>query len=458
VAMPGTIEADGCGAPERPLAGTGGDTGRDTGGGRPARRLPPAVTDRWRRLAATPSFPRLTVVTAVCFWAASALTWTLQSLRVRHRFGSGLGRDLVTVWRAEVVFAHGGQPYNQAATDHRLYLYPPSSLLVLRPVAMLSLHEVQVLGLVATAALAWAMVMVTAAALGRRWWGLTSAVVVFALGWAQPMVAELSLENVTVICALALAAFYLLASRRHFIAAAVVIGLSLSVKPLLLPVVIVFLLARKGRALGVAILIPAVLNAIAFALVKNPNQVWSKLPSLLDRSGVGVELNSAWVGVAHGLPGFATILIRVATVALAAAGAWWSWQRIAEMATRLITTTSVLLIGTFLAGTLSENHFMLTLVPLAMTVIVPGAPMRRFACGIGVLWVMGVTPPGSLLGLNSEANLSAFAAFGMALILVTIVVVLGRRRSTATPAGGSPPSDLPERSVRGSALDGTLAR
>jgi hypothetical protein len=84
--------------------------------------------------------------------------------------------------------------------------------------------------------------------------------------------------------------------------------------------------------------------------------------------------------------------------------------------------------------------------------------MRRFACGIGVLWVMGVTPPGSLLGLNSEANLSAFAAFGMALILVTIVVVLGRRRSTATPAGGSPPSDLPERSVRGSALDGTLAR
>jgi arabinofuranan 3-O-arabinosyltransferase len=358
------------------------------------------------------------------------------------------------VWHAEVVFAHGGQPYSQAATDHRLYLYPPSSLLVLRPVAMLPLHEAQVLGLAATAAMAWAMVMVTSAALGRRWWGLTSAVAVFALGWAQPMVAELSLENVTVMCALALAVFYLLASRGQFIAAGAVIGLSLSIKPLLLPVVLVFLLARKGRAFCLAVVIPAALNAIAFAVVKSPNQVWSKLPSLLDRSGIGVELNSAWVGVAHGLPGFATILIRLATVALAVAGAWWSWQQITDPATRLITTTSVLLIGTFLAGTLSENHFMLTLVPLAMTMIVPLSPMRRFAAGVGVLLVMGLTPPGSMLGLNSEANLSAFAAFGMALVLLTIVVVLGRRRSAGARTGIT----MPERNRRRNVLDGTPAR
>ena len=102
------------------------------------------------------------------------------------------------------------------------------------------------------------------------------------------------------------------------------------------------------------------------------------------------------------------------------------------MATRLITTTSVLLIGTFLAGTLSENHFMLTLVPLAMTVVVPGAPMRRTTGAIGILLVMGLTPPGSLLGLNSEANLSAFGAI----------------EQVGTPA---------ELSARPKALDGTLA-
>jgi arabinofuranan 3-O-arabinosyltransferase len=269
------------------------------------------------------------------------------------------------------------------------------------------------------------------------------------------MVAELSLENVTVLCALGLAAFYLLTTRGHFIAAGAVIGLSLSIKPLLLPVLVVFLLARKGRALGIAIVVPAVLNAIAFAVVSHPNQVWSKLPSLLERSGIGVELNSAWVGVGHvlGLPGFVTILIRIVTVALAVAGAWWSWRQLTDPATRLVTTTSVLLIGTFLAGTLSENHFMLTLVPLAMTVVVPGAPMRRTTGAIGILLVMGLTPPGSLLGLNSEANLSAFGAFGMALLLVTIVVVLGRQHLQV--AGG--PATPAELSARPKALDGTLA-
>jgi arabinofuranan 3-O-arabinosyltransferase len=304
------------------------------------------------------------VAATILLWAAAAHTWTLTLLRIDRRVPA-LGWDLVTVWRAESVFAHGGQPYNRVATAGRLYLYPPSSLLVLRPVAALSLREAQVLGLVATAALAWAVVMVTSAALGRRWWGLTSAVVIFALHWAQPMIDELKLENVTVLCALALAVFCLLAARDHFVAAAVVIGLSLAIKPLLLPVALVFLLARKPRAFCVAIAVPAVLNAIAFAVVADPNQVWSKLPSLLDRAGTGVVLNSAWtgVGVILGLPAFATILLRLATVALVIAGAWWSWRRLHDPATRLITTAGVLLMGAFLAGTLSENHFMLTLVP-----------------------------------------------------------------------------------------------
>jgi hypothetical protein len=215
---------------------------------------------------------------------------------------------------------------------------------------------------------------------------------------------------------------------------------------LLLPLVLVFLLSRKWRAFGIAVAIPAVLNAVAFAVVADPNQVWSKLPSLLNRSGSGTELNSAWVGVLQtlGAPGFATILIRMATVAIVLTAAWWSWQQLSDAATRIITTSSILLIGAYLAGTLSEDHFMLTLVPVAMTAIVSRAPMRWFTGWIGVLWLMGLTPPGSLLGLDTSANQSAFEAFGMALVLVTIFVVLAHRGSSTaraalgTPAGTSP--------------------
>jgi arabinofuranan 3-O-arabinosyltransferase len=413
----------------------------------------------------------------MAFWAASAVTWTLLCIRL-DRHDTGLGWDLVTSWRAERVFAHGGQPYSLAATDHRLFLYPPSALLVDRPIAALSLREVQVIGLVATAALIWIGVMVASAALGRRWWGLTAAVVVFALRWAQPTVAELGVENVTVLCALALAAFYLFTQKGHWVPAGVAIGLTLSIKPLLLPVLLVFVLARRWRALAVAIAIPAVLNAAAFAVVADPSAVFAKLPSLLNRSGSGVLLNSAWVDVMRifDMPELATLLVRLATVALAVVGAWWSWQELGDLRLRLITTTSVLLIGTYLAGTLSENHFMLTLVPLAMTVVLPGAPMRWVTGWIGVLLFMGLTPPGSLLGLSTAANLSSFRAFGMTLALLTIVVALGygrfaRSRGSlqtgagedgvtpgAGPSGAGAPGDAGAPGARSDTFEGALAR
>jgi arabinofuranan 3-O-arabinosyltransferase len=421
--MPGTIETDGSGAPTPRI--TMSPSSQPT-------RMTPALTERWQRLSATRTAARASVVAAVVLWAASAVTWTLECLRI-HRTDSGLGWDLVTSWRAEQAFVHGSQPYSLADTHHRLFLYPPSSLILMRPIGLLSLHAVAVWGLVATAVMTWAAVMISAAALGRRWWDLTAAVVVFALRFAQPVVAELGLENVTVVCALALSAFFLFAKKDQWVWAAVAIGVTLSLKPLLLPVLIVFVLVKRWRALAVAIAIPAVLNIVAFAVVADPSAVFAKLPSLLNRSGTGVQLNSAWVDVmrSFGMPDYATILIRLATVAIVLVAAWWSWQRLDDFILRVITTTSLLLIGTYLAGTLSENHFMLTLVPLAMTVILPDSPMRSVPAWVGVLLFMGLTPPGSLLGLDVGANLSAWRAFGMILIVLSVLVTLGRGRLSA---------------------------
>jgi len=141
------------------------------------------------------------------------------------------------------------------------------------------------------------------------------------------------------------------------------------------------------------------------------------------------------------VPDLATILVRLATGGLAVVAAWWSWQQLDDLAVRIITTTSVLLIGSYLAGTLSENHFMLTLVPLAMTAVVPRSPMRWVSGWIGVLWLMGLTPPGSLLGLSSPANLSAGRAFGMSLVVLTVFAALGHRRRAQRRSGGSWPSE-----------------
>jgi arabinofuranan 3-O-arabinosyltransferase len=208
------------------------------------------------------------------------------------------------------------------------------------------------------------------------------------------------------------------------------IGLSISIKPLLVVVVLVFLFARKWKAFGLAVAIPVVLNVIGIALVSAPRQVLSKLPGLLNRSGSGITYNSAWVDVARtfGLPEGATILLRVATVVAVIVAAWFAWTRLSDARLRIITTSSLLLMGEYLSGTLSEYHFMLTLVPLAMTIVIAGSPIRSVTGVIGIAWAVdALAPPPALTGFGRNANDSAFRAIGMSLLILTVLVILARR-------------------------------
>jgi arabinofuranan 3-O-arabinosyltransferase len=376
------------------------------------------------------------VVTAAV-WAWALLSW----IHLYHQMQgqSKVGWDLRTSWEAERLFVYGGAPYSIKG-----YVYPPSCLLLLRPIAALTMHQLVIGGLVATEVIATLSVMLIAVAIGARWWGPTAAVSVLLVTFTGAMRGELPLENVSILGFLALALFFLFVLRDHWIAAGVVIGLSLSVKPLLLSVLIVFLLARRWKALGFAVGIPVVLNGVGLSILTSPGQVLTKLPALLNRTGSGVVYNSAWVDVTRmlGIPEAPTILLRLATVALVVVATWLSWNRMTDPRLRIITATSVLLIGAFLAGTLSEYHFMLTLVPLGMTVFIPGSPIRTLTGVVGIAWVMDRwAPPTSLLGLGANANDSVFRAFGMSLLLLTVIGVLaraGRRRDGAGPAETAP--------------------
>ena len=323
-----------------------------------------------------------------------------------------------------------GAPYSVKA-----FVYPPSSLLLLRPLAPLTHHQLVVGGLVATEVIGTLCVMLTAVAIGARWWGPTAAVSVLLLSLTGAMRGEMPLENLSILGFLALALFFLFVLRGHWIAAAVVIGLSLSIKPLLLTVLIVFLLARKWKALGVARRDPGRAERVGLAILPAPGQIFSKLPSLFNRTGSGVVYNSAWVDVARtlGLPEGVTILLRVATVVMVLVAMWLAWTRMTDPRLRIITSTSVLLMGAFLAGTFSEYHFMLTLVPLGMTVFIRGLSDalghrgHRDRMGDG----RAGHPRHRFSGSAANANDSVFRAIGMSLLLLTVIVVLARRRRPA---------------------------
>jgi arabinofuranan 3-O-arabinosyltransferase len=387
---------------------------------------PDGSIGHWRRIQAHSAYRPLAVAFTAAVWIAAAAAWTTLCLRVSRYNPASLGWDFVTSWHAAAAFAHGGQPYTRSQTAGRLFLYPPSSLLLMRPIAAFSLHQLQMFGLAVSAIIAWGATMASVGLVGRRWYGPTAALAVLILRYTKPMIAELGLQNVTILCLLALVLFYWLASKGRWTLAAIPIGLSLSVKPLLIVVLLVFVLARKWVGLAVSLAIPAVLNLVAFLVVADPGEVFSKLPSLLNRSDSGVRLNSAWV---DSLRPFATpdggvIAIRLLTAAIAVAAAAMAWRRLTDRTVRIITTSSVLLLGAYLAGTLSENHFMLTLVPLAVTVVVPGAPMRWFPAWLGMALLMGLIPAHSFLHYGGAENQSVAMAFGMTIVLLTIVAAL----------------------------------
>jgi arabinofuranan 3-O-arabinosyltransferase len=326
-----------------------------------------------------------------------------------------------------VLFAHGGAPYSVKA-----YVYPPSCLLILRPLAAFNQNQISTGGLVATTLIALVGVMISAKALGFRWWGPTAAFSTLALSLFGAMRGELPLENVSVIEFLALALFFGFVLRKHWLAGAVVIGLALCIKPLLLAVLIIFLISRKWKAFFIAAGIPVVLNGVAFALIANPGQALKNLPSILNRSGSGVSYNSAWVDVARilGLPDGVAISLRVVTVLLVIAATWLAWTRLKDERLKIVTATSVLLMGVFLAGTLSEYHFMLTLIPFGMTLVIPRSPMRTVTAVVSMLWVMNaLAPPAALFGIDNNARDSAFRAIGMSIVIITVVWVLARRDS-----------------------------
>ena len=400
-------------------------------------------TSRSQRLRA--ALPRAAIgIFTGAVWVRAVFSWI--NLYRRMEPETKLGWDLRPSWLAEKLFVYGGAPYSVKA-----FVYPPSALLLLRPIAPLTHHQLAVGGLVATEVIGTVCVMLTAAAIGARWWGPTAAVSVLLLTLTGAMRGEMPLENLSILGFLALALFFLFVLRDHWIAAGVVIGLSLSVKPMLLSVLIVFLLARRWKALGIAVAIPVALNGVSLAILTSPGQIFSKLPSLLNRTGSGVVYNSAWVDVARtlGLPEGVTILLRVSAVVMVIVVAWLSWNRMTDPRLRLIFATSALLIGAFLAGTLSEYHFMLTLVPLGMTVFIPGSPMRSITGVIGIAWVMDRwAPPTSLLGLSANANDSAFRAIGMSLLLLTVIVVLARRGDRRDDARSRVAADpVPARSL-----------
>ncbi|MFI8880510.1 glycosyltransferase family 87 protein [Streptomyces sp. NPDC055243] len=310
-------------------------------------------------------------------WAALGAVLLAAVVRVGLKSSDG-GMDNAIVVRAAEAWLDGRSPY---ADRHFLYL--PGAVLAAVPQALLPQAVVRFLvpaGVTACLVFGWGCALRIHAVAWRSRFAVLG-LLALALGFA-PFGHLIKLGNWTVASAAALPLALLLVCRGRWLVAGLVIGAAVAVKPLLAPVVLLFVFARRWRALGGAVLVPTVVSVGAALVMPDPAGFFTRtLPFLLrgDDSFVRLyEASPAAILPRLGVPqGAATLL----ALAAAAAGVWCAWRRWRDgggpREPRVVETAVMLMLAAFLVSRPSYDHYLLVVVPLLLAgALVPGAVAR----------------------------------------------------------------------------------
>ncbi|MFF4793420.1 glycosyltransferase family 87 protein [Streptomyces sp. NPDC001276] len=319
----------------------------------PAPEVPPtAVLRAWLLRPAGP-VPVALLAVVLCARAA----------RVAVVFTGG-GMDNAFVVHAGQIWLDGGAPY----ADRR-FLYLPSAVLFAAGQAALPTAVMRIVApLVCVALIAggwWCAVRLFRVPACSRFavLGLLGLV----LCWA-PVGHLVNLGNWTTVSALALPLALLLADRGRWDLAGLVLGLSVAVKPLLLPVVVLLVLARRWRALAWMVAVPLALSLGAALIMPDPGGFFTRTLPFLLKGGDGLmrPFDSSLPAVLPRL-GLPPVPAEVLALAAAAAGvlcARLRWRRADPGPARLADTAALLMLASYLVSRPSYDHYLVVVVPL----------------------------------------------------------------------------------------------
>ncbi|WP_229919187.1 glycosyltransferase 87 family protein [Streptomyces minutiscleroticus] len=365
------------------------------------------------------SWPGRTVLMAVL---AAAVVQT-----ARHTRDGGMDNGIVV--DAARTWLRGGSPY---ADPHFLYL--PSAVLAGVPQTVLPLTVLRAAVPLAVAGCllgGWVCALRLHGVPVRSRFAVLGATAL-ALGFA-PFGHLVRLGNWTAVAALALPAALLLAHRGRWTAAGAVVGAAIAVKPLLVPVLLLFVLARRWRGLAAAVLVPAAASGLAALLMPDPAGFLTRTLPFLLRGGDDFmrpyEMSPAAVLPRLGVPEHAASLLATAAAGCLVWCAYRRWRRGGPGPARLAETAAPLLLAAFLASRTSYDHYLMAVVPVLLAgALEPGAVAR------GPWFWAALVPqvPGfSLPYLEAETR----RAFRDAVTLCVLAAAVGRRAATGAVPG-----------------------
>ncbi|MFY2859856.1 arabinofuranan 3-O-arabinosyltransferase [Mycobacterium sp. THU-M104] len=329
--------------------------------------------------------------------------WPVAILSVLHRsiplsLNGNITDDFKPVYRAVLNFRHGWDIYNEHfdyVDPH--YLYPPGGTLLMAPFGYLPLTPSRYLFiLINTIAIliAWYLLL-------RMFKFTLSSVaapaLLLAMFCTETVTSTLVFTNINGCVLLAEVLFlrWLLdgsqpgkVNRQWWAGAA--IGLTLTLKPLLGPLLLLPLLNRQWRALVPAFVIPIVINVAAWPLVSDPMDfVTRTMPYILgtrDYFNSSIEGN----GVYFGLPTWLSVFMRVLFTLLAIGALWLlcRYYRTRDPLLWLASSTGVLLLWSWLVLSLAQGYYSMMLFPFLMTVVLPNSLIRNWPAWLGIYGFM----------------------------------------------------------------------
>jgi arabinofuranan 3-O-arabinosyltransferase len=328
-----------------------------------------------------------------------SVLWPAAILSVLHRsiiltINGNITDDFKPVYRAALNFRHGWDIYNEHfdyVDPH--YLYPPGGTLLMAPFGYLpfaSSHHLFVLINTVAILLAWYLLL--------RMFNYTLASVaapalLLAMFCTESVTSTLVFTNING-CILLLEVLFLRwlldgrVSRQWW--AGLAIGLTLVLKPVLGPLLLLPLLNRQWRALVPAIALPIVINLAALPLVSDPKDFFTRtVPYILgtrDYFNSSIEGN----GVYFGLPTWLIVSLRILFTLLAIGSLWllYRYYRTRDALFWFTTSSGVLLLWSWLVLSLSQGYYSMMLFPFLMTVVRPNSLIRNWPAWLGIYGFM----------------------------------------------------------------------
>ncbi|HZA09101.1 arabinofuranan 3-O-arabinosyltransferase [Mycobacterium sp.] len=339
-----------------------------------------------------------------------SILWPLAIIFIVHRSyvlatNGYITDDYGPVYRAVVNFKRGWDIYNEHldyVDPH--YLYPPGGTLLMAPFGYLPVDASRYWFITINT-----VAIVIAAYFLLRLFGFTitsvaAPALLAAMFCTESVVNTLVFGNING-CVLLLEVLFfrwlLDGKASHQWWAGVAIGLSLVVKPVLAPLLLLPLLNRQWRCIVTAIGVPLLFNAAAWPLVSDPmNFVTRTLPYIFSTRDY---FNSSILGngVYYGLPGWLIVLLRIAFAVIAVASLWllYRYYRTRDPLFWFCTSSGVLLIASFLVLSLGQGYYSMMLFPFLMTVVLPNSVIRNWPAWVAIYgfmsadrWLLGHWP------------------------------------------------------------------